>query len=88
SVFGKMLPFTFAGFFDPDNSTATLTQTYSLDSNTGAPPLQLFNAPYQFQLNGGADPFQIVFHSSSLDNPISCGNQISCFSVVLIYKVL
>jgi dolichyl-diphosphooligosaccharide--protein glycosyltransferase len=87
TVFGKMLPFTFAGYFDVHNSTATVTSTYSLDPTTGAPPIQLFSAPYFFQLNGGADPFQIVFHSSSLDSPLACGSSVSCFSAVLIYKV-
>jgi dolichyl-diphosphooligosaccharide--protein glycosyltransferase len=87
TVFGKMLPFTFAGYFDVHNSTAAVTSTYSLDPTTGAPPIQLFSAPYFFQLNGGADPFQIVFHSSSLDSPLACGSSVSCFSAVLIYKV-
>jgi dolichyl-diphosphooligosaccharide---protein glycosyltransferase len=87
TTFGKMLPFEFAGYYDIYNSSATVTQQYSLDSSTGAPPLQLYYAPYYFQMNGGTSPFQIVFHSSSLDNPLSCGSQVSCFSTVLIYKV-
>jgi len=98
SAFGLMLPFQFAGWYDPENSTATVTQTYSLDSNTGAPPIQLFTSPYSFQLTGGTataagtSPFNIVFHSSSLDNPISCGaafgTTASCFDTVLVYQVL
>ncbi|MDA4136422.1 MAG: hypothetical protein OK449_05435 [Thaumarchaeota archaeon] len=87
TTFGKMLPFEFAGYYDIYNSSATVTQSYSLDSSSGAPPLQLYYAPYYFQMNGGGSPFQIVFHSSSLDNPLSCGSQVSCFSTVLIYKV-
>jgi dolichyl-diphosphooligosaccharide--protein glycosyltransferase len=87
TVFGQMLPFQFAGFYDLYNSTAAVTPNYSLDSSTGAPPLQLYYSPYYFQLNGGTSPFQIVFHSSSLDNPLACGSQVSCFSTVLIYKV-
>jgi len=87
TVFGQMLPFQFAGYYDIYNSTATVTSAYSLDSSTGAPPLQLFYAPYYFQLNGGTSPFQNVFHSSSLDSPLACGSQVSCFSTVLIYKV-
>ena len=87
TTFGQMLPFEFAGYFDIYNSTATVTRSYSLDSTNGAPPLQLYDAPYYFQLSGGTSPFQIVFHSSSLDNPLSCGSQVSCFSTVLIYKV-
>ena len=87
SVFGLMLPFTFAGYYDPSNSTATVTQNYGLDASTGAPPLQLFTAPYAFQLTGGTAPFQAVFHSSSLDNPLSCASGVSCFSTVIIYKV-
>ena len=82
-----MLPFHFAGYYDIYNSSSTVTQTYSLDSSTGAPPIQLFDAPYYFQLNGAGSPFQIVFHSSSLDNPLACGSNISCFNTVLIYKV-
>jgi dolichyl-diphosphooligosaccharide--protein glycosyltransferase len=88
TLFGQMLPFTLAGYYGI--SSGSFSSTYSLDSN-GNPPLQLFNAPYSFQLNGGTSPFQIVFHSSSLDNPISCGGSqsqpITCFSTVLIYKV-
>ncbi len=87
TVFAQMLPGPFAGYFDISNSSATVTHNYSLDARTGAPPLQLFYAPYYFQLNGGTSPFQIVFHSSSLDNPLACGSGVSCFSVVLIYKV-
>ena len=87
TVFGQMLPFQFAGFYDLYNSTAAVTSNYSLDSSTGAPPIQLYYAPYYFQLNGGTSPFKIVFHSSSLDNPLACGSQVSCFSTVLIYKV-
>ena len=92
TTFGQMLPFHFAGFYDLQNASATVTQTYSLDATTGAPPLQLYYAPYYFTLNGGTEPFQIVFHSSSLDSPLACGGSasspISCFSTVLIYKVL
>jgi dolichyl-diphosphooligosaccharide--protein glycosyltransferase len=88
TVFGQMLPFKFAGYFDLRNQTATVTQNYALDPNTGAPPVQLFAAPYSFLLQGGSTRFQIVFHSTSLDNPISCGSGVNCFSTVLIYKVL
>lgn len=87
TTFGQMLPFTFSGYLDISNASAGVTTNYSLDKNTGAPPIQLFTTPYSFQLNGGANQFQIAFHSSSLDNPISCGAQVSCFSTVLIYKV-
>jgi len=87
TVFGQMLPFQFAGYYDIYNSSSTVTHNYSLDSSTGAPPLQLYYAPYFFQLNGGTSPFQIVFHSSSLDSPLACGSQVSCFSTVVIYKV-
>jgi len=87
TVFGQMLPFEFAGYYDIYNSSATVTHNYALDSSTGAPPLQLYYAPYFFQMNGGTSPFQIVFHSSSLDNPLACGSQVSCFSAVVIYKV-
>ncbi len=91
TVFGQMLPFTFAGYYDITNSTASVTSTYALDPNNGAPPLQLFASPYSFQLTGDTSPFQIVFHSSSLDTPLSCGailgQSVACFSTVLIYKV-
>ena len=91
TVFGQMLPFTFAGYYDLTNSSATVTQTYGLDPTNGAPPIQLFASPYSFQLTGGTTPFNIVFHSSSLDNPLSCGailgQSVACFSTVLIYKV-
>lgn len=87
TVFGQMLPFQFAGYYDLQNQTATVTSRYSLDSRTGAPPLQLFYAPYAPSLTGGTSPFKIVFHSSSLDNPLACGTGVSCFSTVLIYRV-
>jgi dolichyl-diphosphooligosaccharide---protein glycosyltransferase len=87
TVFGQMLPFQFAGYFDLQNQTAAVTPNYALDRSTGAPPLQLFYAPYSPLLNGGTSPFQIVFHSSSIDNPLACGTGVSCFSTVLIYKV-
>jgi dolichyl-diphosphooligosaccharide---protein glycosyltransferase len=88
TLFGQMLPFTFAGYFDPQNATAGISQTWSIDPQTGAPPVQLFTSPYAFQLEGNSGPFSIAFHSSSLDNPIACGGQgVSCFSTVLIYKV-
>jgi len=88
TLFGQMLPFTFAGYFDPQNATAGISQTWSVDPQTGAPPIQLFTSPYAFQLEGDSGPFNIAFHSSSLDNPIACAGQgVSCFSTVLIYKV-
>jgi dolichyl-diphosphooligosaccharide--protein glycosyltransferase len=87
TVFGQMLPFNFAGYLDLGNSTSGVNPNWSLDPNTGAPPVQLFASPYSFQLTGGTSPFQIVFHSSSLDSPIGCASGISCFSTVLIYKV-
>lgn len=86
TLFGQMLPFTFAGFLSLTNQSSGLTPTYSLDSN-GNPPLELFNSPYSFQLNGGTSPFKIVFHSSSLDQPITCGSGYTCFASVLIYQV-
>jgi len=88
TVFGEMLPFTFAGYFNLQNQTAGVTQRYSLDPNTGSPPIQMFASPSNFLLKGGSHKFEIAFHSSSLDNPISCGSGVSCFSTVLIYKVL
>jgi dolichyl-diphosphooligosaccharide---protein glycosyltransferase len=88
TVFGGMLPFDFAGYYDLQNASATgPSQTYALDPNTGAPPIQLFSVPYSFFFTNSTDPFQIVFHSSSLDNPTACATNISCFSTVLIYKV-
>ena len=87
TVFAQMLPFQFAGYLDLQNTSAAVTQQYSLDSRTGAPPLQLFYAPYLASLTGGTSPFKIVFHSSSLDSPLACGTGVSCFSTVLIYRV-
>ena len=88
TLFGQMLPFTFAGYFDASNSSRGISQTWTLDPQSGAPPIQLFTSPYSFQLQGGTSPFNIAFHSSSLDSPLGCGgSQVSCFSVVLIYQV-
>jgi dolichyl-diphosphooligosaccharide---protein glycosyltransferase len=87
TVFGQMLPFTLAGYLDLRNTTSGVSPNYSLDPNSGAPPVQLFTSPFSFQLQGGTNQFQIAFHSSSLDNPLSCGSGVGCFSTVLIYKV-
>ena len=87
TVFGQMLPFQFAGYYDLRNQTGGPGPTYALDPNSGAPPIQLFSAPYSFALNNATSPFEIAFHSSSLDNPIACQTSVSCFSTVLIYKV-
>ena len=84
TLFGQMLPFTFAGWYDLASNN--LTQSYSLDSN-GNPPLQLFNSPYGFQLQGNSSLFSLAFSSSSLSSPISCGSQVGCFTTILLYKV-
>jgi len=86
TVFGQMLPFRFAGYFDLQNQTSGVSTNYSLDPTSGAPPVQLFATPYNFQLNG-TNQFKIAFHSSSLDSPIACFTGVTCFSAVLIYKV-
>jgi dolichyl-diphosphooligosaccharide--protein glycosyltransferase len=88
TLFGEMLPFTFSGFWNL--ATGTIHDTWAVDSN-GNPPLQLFNAPYTFQLSGSTSPFQEVFASNSLQNPITCGGTssypVDCFTTVLLYKV-
>ena len=88
TLFGQMLPFKFAGWYNLANGT--VGSTYSFDSN-GNPPLQLFSYPPDYQLSGGTSPFQISFTSSTLNNPIACGgtssSPIDCFTTVLVYKV-
>lgn len=88
TLFGQMLPFTFAGYYNL--ATGGTSTTYAFDSN-GNPPLELFSYPPSYQLNGGTSPFQIAFTSSSLNSPIQCGGSSSqpiyCFTTVLIYKV-
>ncbi len=87
TLFAKLLPFTFAGYYDTSNSSASITTQYYLDTN-GAPPLQLFYAPYSFQFNQTSTPFRIAFYSSSLSNPTQCATSVSCFTTVLIYQVV
>ncbi len=88
TLFGQMLPFTFGGFYNL--ATGSIGTTYSADSN-GNPPLELFNYPPSYQLNGGTSPFKIAFASSSLSSPIACGGSstqpINCFTTVLVYKL-
>ena len=74
TLFGQMLPFTLAGYLNL--ATGETTSTYGFDSN-GNPPLELFNYPPTFQLDGGTSPFQIAFTSSSLTSPIECGGSSS-----------
>jgi hypothetical protein len=88
TLFGQLLPFTFAGYLNLQ--AGTTSSTYGFDSN-GNPPLELFNYPPAYQLDGGTSPFQIAFTSSSLNSPIECGGSstspIYCFTTVLVYKV-
>jgi len=88
TLFGQMLPFTAAGYWNI--ATGTLHTSWGVDTN-GNPPLQLYNSPSTFQLSGSTSPFQIAFSSSSLQNPITCGGTsqypINCFTTVLVYKV-
>ena len=88
TLFGQMIPFTSAGFWNI--AAGTLHDSWGVDSN-GNPPLQLFNSPATFQLSGTGAPFQEVFASDSLANPITCGgtshDPIQCFTTVLVYKV-
>jgi dolichyl-diphosphooligosaccharide--protein glycosyltransferase len=88
TLFGKMLPFTFAGWYSLSNGT--VGATYSFDSN-GNPPLQLFDPAVTYQLSGSSSPFQIAYTSSSLNSPIACGGSstspIDCFTTVLVYKL-
>jgi dolichyl-diphosphooligosaccharide--protein glycosyltransferase len=87
TLFGKLLPFTFAGYLDPSSQSQTISPTYSLGTN-GVPPLQLFSAPFNFQFGPNSSPFRNVFYSSSLAHPTSCASNIGCFSTVLIYQVV
>ena len=88
TLFGKLLPFTFAGWYSLTNGT--ISAQYAFDSN-GNPPLELFNYPPSYQLSGSSSPFQIAFTSSSLNSPIACGGSstqpIDCFTTVVVYKV-
>jgi dolichyl-diphosphooligosaccharide--protein glycosyltransferase len=88
TLFGQLLPFTFAGWYSLTNGT--ISDQYAFDSN-GNPPLQLFNYPPTYQLSGSSSPFQIAFTSSSLNSPIACGGSstqpIDCFTTVVVYKV-
>jgi dolichyl-diphosphooligosaccharide--protein glycosyltransferase len=89
TIFGQMLPFSFAGFVD---NNGTLSQTYRLGSN-GAPPIQVFSYPASFHFSqNGNGPFRIVYSSPSLQSPTPCSNSasgqtINCFYSVLIYQV-
>lgn len=89
TLFGQMLPFTFAGYYDL--ASGGTSSSYAFDSN-GNPPLELFTYPPSYQLDGGSSPFQIAFTSSSLTSPIQCGGSsqqpIDCFTTVLIYKLV
>jgi dolichyl-diphosphooligosaccharide--protein glycosyltransferase len=87
TLFGKLLPFTFAGYLDTSSTSASISPTYALGSN-GSPPLQLFSAPFNFQFGLNSTPFRVVFHSSSLDHPTQCSSNAQCFSTVLIYQVV
>ncbi|MBI3022892.1 MAG: hypothetical protein HYY68_04085 [Thaumarchaeota archaeon] len=84
TLFGQMLPFTFAGYYN--YGSQGLTPQWQLDQN-GNPPLQLYNAPVRFQYPAGGSPFRIAFASSSLSDPINCGSGVSCFTTILIYQV-
>ncbi|MGD0511519.1 MAG: hypothetical protein ABSA33_06825, partial [Candidatus Micrarchaeaceae archaeon] len=55
TLFGLMLPFTSAGYWNI--AAGTLHDSWGTDSN-GNPPLQLFNSPTTFQLSGTGSPFQ------------------------------
>ena len=83
TVFGQMLPFTFAGWYSLSNGDRQ-PQPTQFDSN-GNPPLELFSYPVTYQLSSSTSPFQIAFRSSSLNNPIACGgtssNPIDCFTI-------
>jgi dolichyl-diphosphooligosaccharide--protein glycosyltransferase len=85
TLFGRLLPFKFAGYFDLQ--TQTIVQQYKLDRNNN-PPWLLFNAPYSFQFPKDGSPFRIAFSSSSLSNPVTCASGVSCFATVLIYQVV
>ena len=89
TLFGQMLPFTFAGYYNLQSGQTSTT--YTFDSN-GNPPLELFNYPPTYQLNGGTSPFQIAFSSSSLTSPVQCGGTsqqpIDCFTTVVVYKLV
>lgn len=88
TLFGQMLPFTFAGFLNL--ATGGIGTTYGFDSN-GNPPLELFNYPASYQLDGGTSPFKIAFTSASLGSPAECGTfeeeAAYCFTSVLVYQV-
>jgi dolichyl-diphosphooligosaccharide--protein glycosyltransferase len=93
TLFGQMLPFTFAGYL---NDQGRIIPNYTPNTN-GGPPLQVFSYPYHFQLSQGPNSlFRIAYFSPSLTGPSSatcqtvsqsglsyCGS----FYTILIYQV-
>lgn len=93
TLFGKMLPFKFAGYIVGQNQGVTISQQYQFSSN-GAPPIQAFGYPHNFNFpQDSAGPFRIAYYSPSLVNPSPCatfvtGQTAYCFYSVLIYQVI
>jgi len=94
TLFAQLFPFKFAGYIvSESNSTSnsvSLMQTYQFGTN-GAPPIEAFSYPlsYTFPSNS-TGPFRLAYASPSMSNPYPCpgDSQLSCFSAILLYRVV
>jgi len=94
ALFGKLLPFQFAGFLitgqgSNGQTQVSLSPTYGFGVN-GIPPVEAFSYPgvYTYGTNS-TGPFRLAYASPSVGSPRTCaGNSgVQCFNGVLVYQV-
>ena len=95
TLFGRLLPFQFAGFLvsstgSSGNPQVTLSTSYTFGSN-GIPPVEAYSYPgvYTYGSNS-TGPFRLAYASPSMSAPSACpGNSnLNCFNAVLVYQVV
>jgi hypothetical protein len=91
SLFAQLLPFQFAGVWLTLEQSGT---SLAIQENSGytfgyqnLPPVEAFNLGYTFGPNS-TSLFRLAYSSPSLSNPFTCGNNVGCFTTILVYQVL
>ena len=98
SLFGKLLPFTLAGYLYTSGSGSSasiaFSQSYTFGTN-GAPPIEAFSYPSSFNYpSNSTGPFRLAYVSPSLSlaeqgsSPCPGNSQLQCFNAIMLYQVV
>jgi dolichyl-diphosphooligosaccharide--protein glycosyltransferase len=98
TLFGKLLPFRFAGYLTTQGSGTSaqvvFSPTYATGAN-GAPPIQAFSYPSSYVYpSNSTGPFRLAYVSPSLSaaeqgsSPCPGNSALQCFNAILLYQLV